>query len=238
MMPIGIRKAFAYCRVSTEGQTDGDGFPRQKQAVRDYAQANGIQIVRFFEEDVSGADDSIDRPVFTELQNALDSNGTKLVLIEKLDRLARSVRVQENIIYHFQEAGWEIISTKEPDLCSKEPEHALFRELMGMIAEYDRANIVRRLKNARDRNSKALGRRVEGRKKKIALHPEEQAALPRMHKLQAQGQSYNAIALTLNAEGISAHKPTSGRKSKAKKYAVGQGIWYAASVRRVLAVTA
>src|ERR1700722_6326773 len=125
-----MRKAFAYLRVSTEGQIEKDGFPRQRQAVLAYAALHNIEIVRFFEEAVSGADDAIDRPVFTELQNALDSNGVKLVLIEKLDRLARSVRVQENIIFPFQQAHWELISTKEPDLCSEEPERAMFRQMM------------------------------------------------------------------------------------------------------------
>jgi DNA invertase Pin-like site-specific DNA recombinase len=90
--------------------------------------------------------------------------------------------VQENIISHFQKEGWEIVSAREPDLCSKDPERVMFRQLMGMVAEYDRANLVRRMRLARDRNSKKLGRRVEGRKRKVALHPEEQAALPRMKK--------------------------------------------------------
>jgi DNA invertase Pin-like site-specific DNA recombinase len=230
-----VKKAFAYLRVSTEGQTEKDGFPRQRHTVDEYAAAHEIKIVRYFEEDVSGADDAIDRPVFTELQNALDSNGTKLVLIEKLERLARSVRVQENIISHFQKEGWEIISAREPDLCSTDPERVMFRQLMGMVAEYDRANLVRRMRLARDRNSKKLGRRVEGRKKKAELHPEELAALPRMKKLKARGASFNAIAVTLNAEGIPAHKAAADHKSKAKKYQVGQGVWYAALVQRVLA---
>jgi DNA invertase Pin-like site-specific DNA recombinase len=219
-----MRKAFAYLRVSTEGQIERDGFPRQRQAVLAYAALHNIEIVRFFEEAVSGADDAIDRPVFTELQNALDSNGVKLVLIEKLDRLARSVRVQENIIFHFQQAHWEIISTKEPDLCSKEPERAMFRQMMGLVAEYDRANITRRLRLARDRASKARGQRVEGRRK-IDQYPEAQVALTRMRELQAQGLSFCAIAATLNAEGIKTRKQLVLNR--------GTG-WFASNIARYL----
>jgi hypothetical protein len=50
----------------------------------------------------------------------------------------------------------------------------------------------------------------------------------------ARGASFNSIAVTLNAEGIPAHKAAADHKSKVKKYAVGQGVWYAALVQRVL----
>lgn len=219
-----MRKAFAYLRVSTEGQIEKDGFPRQRQAVIAYAALHNIEIVRFFEEAVSGADDAIDRPVFTELQNALDSNGVKLVLIEKLDRLARSVLVQETIIRCFKRASWELISINEPDLCSDDPEHNSMRQMMGVFAEYDRANITRRLRLARDRASKARGQRIEGRRR-IGNHPAEQAALQRMRELQAQGLSFCAIAATLNAEGIKTRKQvTLGR---------GTG-WFASNIARYL----
>ena len=43
-------KAFAYLRVSGKGQVDGDGFPRQLAAVKAYAAAHGVRIVKVFEE--------------------------------------------------------------------------------------------------------------------------------------------------------------------------------------------
>jgi site-specific DNA recombinase len=214
-----MKQAFGYLRVSTEGQTDRDGFPRQRQAILDFAAQNEIEIARFFEEEVSGADDALDRPVFSAMVGALESNGVKHVVIEKLDRLARDVRVQENIIFNFQKTGWDIISTREPDLCSKDPEREAFRIMQGLFAQYDRKNLVRRLKAARDRNSKKAGRRVEGRKK-LGQHLEEQIALNRMRELQAQGRSCCAIATTLNAEGVRTHKLN--------------GKWHASNVARLL----
>jgi hypothetical protein len=51
-----VVKAFSYLRVSGKGQVEGDGFPRQRAAVKAYATANGIRIVREFrEEGVSGS---------------------------------------------------------------------------------------------------------------------------------------------------------------------------------------
>src|ERR1039458_135616 len=89
-------KAFAYLRVSGKGQVSGDGFPRQLTAIKAYASAHGITVVRVFEErGVGGAKDMENRPALSELMQALHSNGTRLVLIEKLDRLARDLMVQE-----------------------------------------------------------------------------------------------------------------------------------------------
>ena len=43
-------KAFAYLRVSGLGQVNGDGFPRQEEAIRGYARKHRIQVVRVFQE--------------------------------------------------------------------------------------------------------------------------------------------------------------------------------------------
>jgi len=77
----------------------GDGFPRQLKAIREYAAAHNIQIVRLWrDEGVSGTKELEDRPAFVEMMTALHSNGVKLVLVEKLDRLARDLMIQETII--------------------------------------------------------------------------------------------------------------------------------------------
>lgn len=89
---------FAYLRVSGAGQVEGDGFERQLAAVCNYAQANGIKVARIFrEEGVSGKKDLANRPALQELVTALHSNGVRLVLIEKLDRLARDLMVHNAI---------------------------------------------------------------------------------------------------------------------------------------------
>ena len=61
-------KAFAYLRVSGKRQVDGDGFPRQAAAIKAYAAANNLRIVKTFrEEGVSGANDMADRPQFARM---------------------------------------------------------------------------------------------------------------------------------------------------------------------------
>jgi DNA invertase Pin-like site-specific DNA recombinase len=89
-----VKTAFAYLRVSGKGQLEGDGFTRQREAIDQYAKANEIEILKTFEEEgVSGKTDLENRPALTDLIASLEVTGTKLVLVERLDRLARFLTV-------------------------------------------------------------------------------------------------------------------------------------------------
>src|SRR5579871_2591188 len=104
--------AFAYCRVSSRGQAaeDRDGIIRQETAIRDYARKNRIRIVRWFRDSVTGTKDLENRPALQGLMSALHGNGTRLVLIERLDRLARDLMIQESIIADMQRNDFKVIS--------------------------------------------------------------------------------------------------------------------------------
>jgi Resolvase, N terminal domain len=54
-----VRKAFIYCRVSSPGQRSDarDGLPRQREAITKYAVANGIRVVEWFEDAITGKTD-------------------------------------------------------------------------------------------------------------------------------------------------------------------------------------
>src|SRR5579862_2304378 len=159
-----MTKAFAYLRVSGKGQVEGDGFTRQLEAIRQYAKANDIRIVRVFrEEGVSGTKELENRPAFVEMMTALHSNGTKLVLVERLDRLARDLMIQETIIGDLRKNGFELISVAEPDLLQDDPSRKLMRQIFGAIAEYEKTMIVLKLRGARVR-TKAKEGRCEGAK--------------------------------------------------------------------------
>ncbi|MGA3261977.1 MAG: recombinase family protein, partial [Bryobacteraceae bacterium] len=143
-------KAFAYLRVSGKGQVNGDGFPRQLAAIKAYAAAHDITVARVFEErGVGGAKDLENRPALSELVQALHANGTTLVLIEKLDRLARDLMVQETIIGDLRKGGFDLVSVTEPDLLQDDPTRKLMRQFMGAIAEYEKSMIVMKLRGAR-----------------------------------------------------------------------------------------
>ncbi len=204
-----MTKAFAYLRVSGTSQIQADGFPRQLAAIRAYAQAHEIKLVQVFrEEGVCGAMESADRPAWSAVMTALHAVGVKTIIIEKLDRLARDLMVQEATIGDLQKHGFTLISVAEPDLMATDPTRILMRQLMGAVAQYDKSQIVLKLRGARQR-MKAATSRCEGRKP-YGERDGEAAVIERMRQLRSAGMAYRAIAGRLNSDGIPTRTP--GRK--------------------------
>jgi len=197
-----MQKAFAYCRVSGKGQVDGDGFPRQESAIREYAKAHDFRIVGkpFRDGGISGTTEGEDRPEFAKLLTALYSNGVKTIIIERLDRLARDLMVQERIIAELQKQGFTLVSVAEPDLCSTDPQRVFIRQIMGAVAQLDKSNIVAKLRGARQRQ-RAKNGRCEGRKP-YGFYEGEATVVDRMKQLRAEGLGFDRIAAKLNTEGF------------------------------------
>jgi DNA invertase Pin-like site-specific DNA recombinase len=204
----GMTKAFAYLRVSGKGQVDGDGFTRQLEAIRRYTKAHNIRIAQAFrEEGISGTKELENRPALLDLMTALHSNGVKLVLVEKLDRLARDLMIQATIIGELRKNSFDLISVAEPDLLQDDPSRKLMRQIFGAIAEYEKTMIVLKLRGARVRTKAKTGR-CEGRKP-YGYFDGEDAVIGRMKELRKAGQGFDRIAAALNSEGF---KPRSGEK--------------------------
>ena len=191
-------KAFGYLRVSSDGQVEGDGFKRQRVAIEKWAAANGVTVVQWFEEEgVSGT--VAERPALQRMMVALLSNGVRTVVIEKLDRIARDVLIQETIIQNMQQEGFQLISTMEADLCSQDPSRTLMRQIMGAFAQYDRTMIVLKTRAARERIRKS-GKRCEGRKP--LGHVTASIHYRADRDMHAAGSNFEQIAKQLNAEGM------------------------------------
>lgn len=193
-------KAFSYLRVSGKDQVRGDGFPRQRSAIKNYGATQSLLVVREFrEEGVSGTIETMDRQAWSEMMVALHSNGVRTIIVEKLDRLARDLMVQEAAIADLRKHGFELISVQEPDLMASDPTRVLMRQLMGAVAQYDKSQIVAKLKGARLRKREQTGR-CEGRKP-FGYYEGEQCAIDRMAALRASGIGFDRIAAQLNSEG-------------------------------------
>jgi DNA invertase Pin-like site-specific DNA recombinase len=202
------KKAFGYLRVSDPSQVEGDGLTRQELAIRKYADAHGLTIVGFYrEEGISGMLE--DRPMLARLMVDLEQNGhgVRTVVIEKLDRLARDLMVQEAIVRDLLKQGFELVSTMEgPDLASADPTRKLIRQIMGAVAEYDRAMLVLKLRVARERKKIKTGR-CEGRLP-YGKDDKEQEVIKKVKLLRRdrkggfKGATLEHIATTLNAAGF------------------------------------
>lgn len=202
--------ALAYLRVSGRGQIDGDGFPRQREAVACYARTHGVEVVgEYRDEGVSGTRDLDDREGLSELIEHIRTNGVRLVLIERADRLARDLVVSEMILGQFRQLGVRVVAAdSDADLtvADEDPTRVLIRQVLGAVSQFEKSVIVAKLRAARRRKRRATGR-CEGRKA-FGVHPGEDRILARMIQLRRkprnrQRLSYGAIAAQLNAEGVS-----------------------------------
>jgi len=212
-------KAFGYIRVSGKGQVEGDGFARQEAAIRQYAQTNGIELVRiYFEKGVCGEIETMERPAFMEMMTELLCDGVRAVIVEKLDRLSRHLITQETCVQDFAKQELRLLSADpaEFDLMASDPSRVLVRQIFGAIAQYDKAMLVAKLRAARVRG-KASGRRMEGQKP-FGSREGEQGIVERLQALRGEGFAFERIANILNAEQVPAR----------------HGKWHATSVKRVL----
>lgn len=215
---LTMTKAFAYLRVSGKGQVEGDGFARQLEAIKKFAASNDHKIAKVYrEEGVSGTTDWENRPAFSEMMAAMLANGTRTVLLERLDRCARDLMVQESIIADFRRKGLKIVSVNEPDLCSDDPSRVLMRQMLGAFFQYEKTLLVAKLRGARQRIRAKAGH-CEGRKP-YGTFAGEAAVIERMKALRHMGLAVDKVAAELNSEGL---RPRAGK------------VWYATSVYRVL----
>jgi hypothetical protein len=81
----------------------------------------------------------------------------------------------------------------------------MFRQFQGAIAQCEKANIVLKLRGARQRMKARTGR-CEGRKPYGATEG-EQAILGRLKQLRASGMAFVRIAATFNSDGVPTRTP-------------------------------
>lgn len=193
--------AVIYLRCSGQGQIEGDTWNRQLSAVRSYAAANEIEIVdEYRDEGVSGKTELEHRSGLAACLERVENNGVKLVLVESADRLARDSMVGEVIIRQFQKAGCKVISASGGvDLTSGDdsnPTAKMIRQILAVVAEFDRCVTVLKLRAARERQ-RAKGGRCEGRRP-FGHRPGEEATLRLIVARGAAGCRPDDIAAMLN----------------------------------------
>ena len=82
------KTAVIYARVSSTG--DRQSTERQVQDLNEYAEYRGLDLVRVFEEHISGAKRNEERPVLTDAVEFCLENRVGTLLVSELSRLGRN----------------------------------------------------------------------------------------------------------------------------------------------------
>ena len=197
-----------YLRVSGKGQVEGDGPERQQLAIEAFAKRHKLPLLRcVLEPGVSGTTNALERPVFGKLLdvclNGAQGPGVAIV-VERMDRLARDLLVQELLLAECRRTGVAIYSADTGELldvasCDGDPARKAFRQMAGIFAEWDKTSTVLKLRAARKRHRDRTGR-CEGRKP-YGANECEKAVLAIMLSRWAMYHSYKDVAEWLNASG-------------------------------------
>jgi DNA invertase Pin-like site-specific DNA recombinase len=197
-------EAVAYMRTSSatnvgEGK---DSEHRQRLAIEGFARAAGYEIVDwFYDAAVRGADAVIERPGFAAMLDRIAGNGVRTVIVESPDRFARDLAVQLAGHDYLKGLGVVLIPASAPDFFLEDtPTAVLVRQVLGAIAQFDKATTIAKLKAARDRKRNADGK-CEGRKSYAERDPE----------LVAKAKELSGQRPRLSLRAISAELAKAGR---------------------------
>jgi DNA invertase Pin-like site-specific DNA recombinase len=199
-------KAVAYLRTSSAANVgaDKDSDKRQRASIEAFARAHGYELVgEYYDAAVSGADSIDRRPGFVEMLRRVAANGAKTILVESPDRFARDLAVQLAGHDMLKAQGIALVPASAPDFFLEDtPTAVLVRQVLGAIAQFEKASTVAKLAAARKRKREASGK-CEGRKSHAEARPEVVALVRGLRRRKPKGgqMSLRAISVELASAG-------------------------------------
>jgi DNA invertase Pin-like site-specific DNA recombinase len=169
------KAAIGYTRTSSAANVgeDKDSVARQRKAIQAYANRAGFKIVAWFDDPAVAGADAIDaRPGFLQALETIAGNGVRTIIVETANRFARDLIVQETGWKRLQAEGIALVAADAPDsFIDETPTAVLIRQILGAVAQFDKAMTVAKLRGARERKRRKSGGKVEGRKSYAERNP-------------------------------------------------------------------
>jgi site-specific DNA recombinase len=147
-MSPAVRSAAIYARVSSARQKEQQTIDSQIAALHAHAEQLGLEVAPqwvFSDDGHSGA--TLVRPALEKLRDLVAQVPVDVVLVYSPDRLARKYAYQALLIEELAKAGTSVMFVHGPR--SDTPEDALLVQFQGMIAEYERAQIIERTRRGK-----------------------------------------------------------------------------------------
>jgi DNA invertase Pin-like site-specific DNA recombinase len=168
------------------------------------------------DEGVSGSAGLDVRDGLLDALNAIEEGPASGLVVYKLDRLARSLTVQEGTLARIWSMGGSVFSVDLGEVPQDDPDDPMrtaMRQMVGVFAQLERGMIAARLRAGRklkaERGGYAGGgvplgyQSVDG---ELVVHESESETRTRIFELRGQGLSLRAIAHVLAQEGRATKK--------------------------------
>ena len=152
-------KLVAYLRVSTEVQAEGLGLDVQKAAITEWAGVHDHELVaELTDAGISGSNGLEARTGLANALTVLRRDDAEGIVVYRLDRLARDLIIQEQLLAEARQHGWRVFSTSTSEAAYLEddpgdPSRKMIRQVLGAVAEYERSMIALRLRSGRARKA-------------------------------------------------------------------------------------
>jgi DNA invertase Pin-like site-specific DNA recombinase len=190
-----METVIGYLRVSTREQADSRlGLEAQRRAITEEGQRRGWDV-RFIEDaGHTGRNDR--RPGLQEALRALRRKEARALVVAKLDRLSRSVQHFARFLDLAQKQRWALVAL-DPSVDMTQPSGRMVANILVAVAQWESEMI-----GVRTADAMAQGKANGARYGRTRMTPP--AVVRRIVRLRNTGQSYTAIAATLDAS----HTPT------------------------------
>src|SRR6267154_1785390 len=237
-----MRMAAIYARVSSEQQREANTIASQTASLIEFAQGHDLEVPKewVFEDDgYSGA--TLERPGLERVRDLAAEGQIQAVLAYAPDRLSRKYAYQILLIEELARNGVETLFIKAPQGSSAEDQ--LLVQFQGMIAEYERAQILERSRRGKRHRAQAgevsvmsgapygyrYVRKTDEAPAAYAVLEAEARVVERIYEMYTvEGLSIGEITRRLNTEGIPTRK-ASARWERSTVWAVLRNPAYGAA---------
>jgi site-specific DNA recombinase len=218
-----MKVAAIYARVSSDQQREQHTIASQTAALVEYAKSAGYAVPDEWilqDEGFSGA--SLIRPGLERVRDLAAEGQDQAVLVLSPDRLSRKYAYQVLLLEELARHGVETVFLKAPQ--ANTPEDQLLLQFQGMIAEYERAQILERSRRgkrhrARQGEVSVLSgapygyryiRKTQDSTARYEVIESEAAIVQRVFALYAKdGLSIGEVTRRLNEDGVPTRKANS-----------------------------
>src|SRR6266478_3782796 len=229
-----MRMTAIYARVSSEQQREENTIASQTASLIEFAKAHDLDVPKewvFEDEGYSGA--TLERPGLERVRDLAAEGQIQVVLAYSPDRLSRKYAYQILVIEEFAHHGVETVFVKSPQGDSAEDQQLLV-QFQGMIAEYERAQILERSRRGKRHRAQAgevsvmsgapygyrYVRKTDEAPAAYAVLEAEARVVERIYEMYTvEGLSIGEITRRINAQGIPTRK-TSARWERSTVWAV------------------